>query len=98
MTDLVLISSTAIVWGSQIAMLHIDVRRIDSSSFSASSTVAHSSSTRRKQNAKGVPEGSNRDEPSLASFTSNWATHSPASFMPEIQPKKPENVIEASAC
>src|SRR5581483_804610 len=83
---------------SHTAKFRYVVRFAARSSFSASATVVHSSSTRRKVSSIGVPVRSNGGEPSAADATSRVATASPASFIPLVTPTSPGNPTLAKAC
>src|SRR5262245_15800570 len=82
-------SSTTPLLGSHRVTLHMVVRGVARISFSASATVLHSSSTRRKVDIIGWPLGSKRGEPSPAVTISLTARHRPASFMPVGWPIRP---------
>src|SRR5207249_5065216 len=78
---------------SHTVKLIVLVRRRERSSFSASSTVVHSSMMRRKARIKGTPLRSNFGEPSLVDVTSFVTKDNPASLIADRQPNRPGKPI-----
>src|SRR5205085_242688 len=92
------ISNTAPPVLSQSVRQQVVVRGISRSNFSASETVAHSSSTRRKASRSGVPFQLNAAWSLLfLMLISLIVTDKPASFMPLITPSMGETVTAANA-
>src|SRR5262245_40803631 len=92
------ISNTAPPVLSHSVRQQVVVRGISRKSFSASATVEHSSSTRRKANNSGVPFQLNAALSLLClRLISLIVTESPASFMPLMTPQIGEMVTAANA-